>query len=128
MIWGNDQSNSSAANTSLPSGNGNAFWEDPSKTAAAAAVASAVAAAAIKSGNVQQNGTSKALSKSQTVPTMQTTANISKANQIGSKSATPISKTSSSGNVTTVVNSTSTEKSKKVKGGNSTPKKGKLSK
>lgn len=119
MIWGNEQSNSGAVNASLPSGNGNAncFWEDPSK---------APAAAPTKSGNVQQNGTGKVLAKSQTVSTMQSAANNPKTSQNAAKSATPIAKTNSSGNVTAVVNSTSNDKSKKPKSGNSSAKKGKF--
>lgn len=118
MIWGNDQgqppSGGGSNNAPLQSGNGNAncFWEDPSK------------AAPSTKGNVQQNGTAKPLAKSQTVSNMQSMANNSKANQNASKSSTTISKTSSSGNVTSVVNSTSNNNSKKAKSGNATSKKG----
>lgn len=120
MIWGNDQANNSAANVIMPSGNGNAncFWEDPSKTTIAATTPS------MKSGNVQQNGTGKTLAKSQTVSNMQSIANNSKSTSNASKTSVPIAKTNSSGNVTTVVNSTSANNaSKKPKGGNSNAKK-----
>lgn len=122
MIWGNEQANNSGGvggsgmNASMQSGNGNAncFWEDTAK------------AATSTKGNVQQNGTGKPLAKSQTVSNMQTAANNAKAN--ASKLSTTISKTNSTGNVTSVINSTSNNNNKKVKGGSSSSKKGKLKK
>lgn len=113
MIWGNDQSNTGGMNA--PSGNGNAFWEDPAK-----------AAAPPTKGNVQQNGTSKPLAKSQTISNMQSATINAKANQNALK-ITPISKTNSSGNVTATAISTANNATKKVKGGNTNAKKGKFS-
>lgn len=115
MIWGNDQTNSSATNATMQSGNGNAitFWEDPAKATTSTKVA-----------NVQQNGTGKALAKSQTVSNMQSVANNSKAvTQNASKSTVAIAKTNSTGNVTAVVNSTANSSSKKAKTGTSNAKK-----
>lgn len=89
-IWG-EQAGSSGqtVNAALASGNGNIFWEDPVKQSTVTKV------------SVQQNGTGKALAKSQTVSNMQgvSAANSVKAAQNAAK-ATAISKTSSSGNVT----------------------------
>lgn len=118
-MWGNDQSIGNPSNASMPSGNGNAncFWEDPT--------ASKTATSSKGQGNIQQNGTGKALAKSQTVSSMQSVANSPKTNANASKSSTTISKTSSSGNVTAIVNSTSNNNNKKAKGGNSNNKKGK---
>lgn len=118
-MWGNDQTMGNA-NVPMPSGNGNAnyFWEDPSAPINKTIVSSKV------QGNIQQNGTGKALAKSQTVSNMQSVVNSPKANVNASKPSAPISKTSSSGNVTAIVNSTSINNNKKVKGGNSNPKKG----
>lgn len=124
-MWGNEQSMGNPSNASMPSGNGNAncFWEEP-------AVASKVTVISSKGqANIQQNGTGKALAKSQTVSNMQSVANSPKtnANANASKSSATISKTSSSGNVTAMVNSsTSNNNTKKAKGGNSNAKKGKF--
>lgn len=111
------------SNASMPSGNGNAncFWEEPAVAPKAAVISSKGQA------NIQQNGTGKALAKSQTVSNMQSVANSPKtnANANASKSSATISKTSSSGNVTAIVNSTSNNNNKKAKGGNSNAKKGK---
>lgn len=115
MIWGNEQTNNSAANAAMQSGNGNAitFWEDPAKATTSTKVV-----------NVQQNGTGKALAKSQTVSNMQSVANNAKATTPNpSKSTTSIAKTNSTGNVTAVVNSTANSSSKKPKTGPSTAKK-----
>lgn len=119
-MWGNEQSIGNPTNVSMPSGNGNAncFWEDPA-TSKAAVTSTKV------QGNIQQNGTGKALTKSQTVSNMQSVANSPKTNANASKSSATISKTSSSGNVTAIVNSTSNNNNKKAKGGNSNTKKGK---
>lgn len=77
MIWGNDQSgnnnNTTNSNVAIQSGNGNinCFWEDPSKSSV---VQSKLVA--------QQNGTtSKPLVRSQTVSSMQSISNESKAKQ-----------------------------------------------
>lgn len=116
MIWGNDQANSGGPAAS-GNGNANCFWEDPAKPTTTVTMTST-------KGNVQQNGTSKPLVKSQTVSNMQSVANNPKPNQNASKSTT-ISKTSSSGNVTAAANSTSNNNTKKAKGGNANSKKGK---
>lgn len=132
-MWGNDQSIGNPTNASMPSGNGNAncFWEDPA-AATAAAAASKVVTSSKGQGNIQQNGTGKALAKSQTVSNMQSVANSPKTNANASKSSATISKTSSSGNVTAIVNSTTSNNNnnnnKKAKGGNLNTKKGKLDK
>lgn len=120
MIWGNDQANSGGP---VASGNGNAncFWEEPIK-----ATTTTITVTSTKT-NVQQNGTSKPLVKSQTVSNMQSVANYPKANQNTPKPTT-ISKTSSSGNITAAANSTSNNNSKKVKGGNANSKKGTMKK
>lgn len=119
-MWGNEQSAGNAAIASMPSGNGNAncFWEDPS-------VSKAVASSKGQA-HIQQNGTGKLLSKSQTVSSMQSVANSPKTNTSAAKSSATISKTSSSGNVTAIVNSTSNNNNKKSKMGNSNVKKGKI--
>lgn len=125
-MWGNEQSmGNPSGNASMPSGNGNAncFWEDP-----AAAPKVSVVTSSKGQTNIQQNGTGKALAKSQTVSNMQSVANSPKTNANASKSSSAtISKTSSSGNVTAIVNSTSNNNNKKAKGGNSNAKKGKRS-
>lgn len=77
MIWGNDQSgnnnNTTNPNAAMQPGNGNSncFWEDPSKSSV---VPSKLIA--------QQNGTpNKPLARSQTVSSMQSVSNESKAKQ-----------------------------------------------
>lgn len=98
MIWGNDQSgnnnNTTNPNATMQSGNGNTncFWEETSKLSA---VPSKLAA--------QQNGTTtKPLARSQTVSSMQSVSNESKAKQ-----AAPLT---TSGSAVTV-NSTNSMKS-----------------
>lgn len=114
MIWGNEQVNSGTMNAMAPSGNGNAncFWEEPAKVVAPT-----------PKPNVQQNGTSKPLVKSQTVSNMQSVASNAKFYQNTPK-PTPISKTNSSGNVTATANLTSTNNNKKPKSSNTNAKKG----
>lgn len=116
MIWGNDQANNTVPAAS-GNGNANCFWEDPAKMATTTVTVTS------NKGNVQQNGTSKPLAKSQTVSNMQSVANVKSNQNAATKSAT-ISKTSSSGNVTATVNLTSNNNSKKAKGGNANSKKG----
>lgn len=116
MIWGNDQANN-AGPAASGNGNANCFWEDPTKMATTTVTVTS------NKVNVQQNGTSKPLAKSQTVSNMQSVANA-KSNQNAATKSTTISKTSSSGNVTATVISTSNNNSKKAKGGNANPKKG----
>lgn len=112
MIWGNDQSNNPGQTIATGNGNANAniFWEEPVKQMPTVKL-------------VQQNGTSKPLSKSQTVSNMQSAANNAKSAQNAAKTTT-ISKTNSSGNVSTAVNSTSNNINKKAKIGNTNAKKG----
>lgn len=116
MIWGNDQSNN-AGSAASGNGNVNCFWEDPAKMATTTVTVTS------SKGNVQQNGTGKPLAKSQTVSNMQSVV-TAKSNQNTATKLTTISKTSSSGNVTATVNSTSNNNSKKAKGGNANSKKG----
>lgn len=120
-MWGNDQSMGNTSNVPMPSGNGNTncFWEDPSVSINKAMTSSKL------QGNITQNGTGKVLAKSQTVSNMQSVVNSPKTNVTATKPSAPISKTSSSGNVTAIVNSTSNNNNnKKAKGGNSNTKKG----